>query len=44
MSTTPLTGSSLFEAGLVALLPIKKYYILDKLWRQKNIQEKIEEK
>ena len=40
-----LTGASLFEAGLVALIePTINgawYYILDKLWTRKNIQGKI---
>ena len=40
-----LTGASLFEAGLVALIePTINgawYYILDKLWTTKNIQGKI---
>ena len=40
-----LTGASLFEAGLVALIePMINgawYYILDKLWTTKNIQGKI---
>ena len=39
-----LTGASLFEAGLVALIePTINgawYYILDKLWTTKNIQGK----
>ena len=39
-----LTGASLFEAGLVALIePMINgawYYILDKLWTTKNIQGK----
>ena len=39
-----LTGASLFEAGLVALIePTINgawYYILDKLWNTKNIQGK----
>ena len=37
-----LTGASLFEAGLVALIePTINgawYYVLDKLWTRKNIQ------
>ena len=40
-----LTGASLFEAGLVALIePTINgfwYYVLDKLWNTKNIQGKI---
>ena len=40
-----LTGVSLFEAGLVALIePTINgawYYVLDKLWTRKNIQEEI---
>ena len=40
-----LTGASLFEAGLVALIePTINgawYYLLDKLWTRKNIQEEI---
>ena len=40
-----LTGASLFEAGLVALIePTINgawYYALDKLWTRKNIQEEI---
>ena len=40
-----LTGASLFEAGLVALIePTINgawYYVLDKLWTTKNIQGKI---
>ena len=40
-----LTGASLFEAGLVALIePTINgawYYVLDKLWTRKNIQGKI---
>ena len=39
-----LTGASLFEAGLVALIePTINgawYYVLDKLWTTKNIQGK----
>ena len=40
-----VTGASLFEAGLVALIePTINgawYYVLDKLWTRKNIQEEI---
>ena len=40
-----LTGASLFEAGLVALIEPSIngvwYYTLDKLWNTKNIQGKI---
>ena len=40
-----LTGASLFEAGLVALIEPTIigawYYTLDKLWTRKNIQGKI---
>ena len=40
-----LTGASLFEAGLVALVEPSIngmwYYLLDRLWTTKNIQGKI---
>ena len=40
-----LTGASLFEAGLVALVEPSInglwYYMLDRLWTTKNIQGKI---
>ena len=40
-----LTGASLFEAGLVALVEPSInglwYYMLDRLWTRKNIQEEI---